>query len=154
MWGLRLAYDPELDLLYVGTGKCTPAGIARFAVPPAVTISTCPRLSLCVPVLANKCQRAVRQLPVIPGTSPRTRRMILADLVIEGQKRKVLMQAPKNGFFYVIDRQTGKLISAEAYVPVTWAKIIDKLHGPPIEDPAARYKDSLALVKPQGAWRT
>ena len=59
-----------------------------------------------------------------------TQHIILADLVIEGQKRKVLMQAPKNGFFYAIDRQTGKLISAEAYVPVTWAKGIDKTRGP------------------------
>ena len=47
--------------------------------------------------------------------------MILADLEIAGEPRKVLMQAPKNGFFYVLDRTTGELLSAEAYVPVTWA---------------------------------
>lgn len=48
--------------------------------------------------------------------------MILADLQIDGKQRKVLMQAPKNGFFYVIDRATGELISAENIVPINWAK--------------------------------
>ena len=47
--------------------------------------------------------------------------MILADLETEGRTRKVLMQAPKNGFFYVLDRATGELISARPYVAINWA---------------------------------
>lgn len=67
--------------------------------------------------------------------------MELADLTIDGKLRHVLMTAPKNGFFYVIDRTNGKLISAEPFVKVTWAKGIDKRTGRPIEVPDARYPD-------------
>lgn len=67
--------------------------------------------------------------------------MELADLEIDGKPRKVLMTAPKNGFFYVIDRIDGKLISAEPFVKVSWAKGIDRKTGRPIENPDARYPD-------------
>jgi quinohemoprotein ethanol dehydrogenase len=63
----------------------------------------------------------------------------LADLTIDGRPRKVLLQAPKNGFFYVIDRTDGKLISAQPYVPVTWASRIDLATGRPVEVSGARY---------------
>lgn len=63
----------------------------------------------------------------------------LADLTIAGVKRKVLMQAPKDGFFYVIDRVSGKLISAEPFVPVTWASRVDPTTGRPVEMPGARF---------------
>jgi len=62
-----------------------------------------------------------------------------ADLTIDGKPRKALMQAPKNGFFYVIDRTDGKLISAEPYVTVTWASKIDLATGRPVEVSGARY---------------
>jgi glucose dehydrogenase len=65
--------------------------------------------------------------------------MILADLTIDGRARKVLMQAPKNGFFYVLDRATGEFISGTPYVTVTWASGLDPKTGRPIEKPEARY---------------
>jgi quinohemoprotein ethanol dehydrogenase len=65
--------------------------------------------------------------------------MILADLTIGGRPRKVLLQAPKNGFFYVIDRLTGELLSAEPFTTVTWATHIDLKTGRPVETPEARY---------------
>jgi len=67
--------------------------------------------------------------------------MELADLQIDGKPRKVLMTAPKNGFFYVIDRTNGKLISAQPIVKISWAKGIDLKTGRPIENPDARYPD-------------
>ena len=68
--------------------------------------------------------------------------MILAELPIGGTARKVLMHTPKNGFFYVLDRKSGELISAEPYVAgITWAKGIDRKTGRPIENPQARYDD-------------
>ncbi|MES2172443.1 MAG: PQQ-binding-like beta-propeller repeat protein [Pseudomonadota bacterium] len=67
--------------------------------------------------------------------------MELADLTIDGKPRQVLMTAPKNGFFYVIDRTNGKLISAKPFVKVSWAKRIDLKTGRPVEDPDARYPD-------------
>ncbi|MEQ9434297.1 PQQ-dependent dehydrogenase, methanol/ethanol family [Hyphomonas sp.] len=69
-----------------------------------------------------------------------TQPIVLADLKIEGEPRKVLMQAPKNGFFYVIDREDGALISAEPFSYVNWAKKIGE-DGRPIEEPGARYDD-------------
>ena len=62
-----------------------------------------------------------------------TQHIILADLNIGGQTRKVLMQAPKNGFFYVLDRTNGKLISAKPYTTITWASGVDMATGRPIE---------------------
>ena len=67
--------------------------------------------------------------------------MALADLTIRGRKRRVLITAPKNGFFYVIYRENGKLISAEPFVKVTWAKRIDPRTGRPEEVPGARFPD-------------
>jgi quinohemoprotein ethanol dehydrogenase len=66
--------------------------------------------------------------------------MTLADLTIDGKPRKVLMQAPKNGFFYVLDRKTGELISAEKFSKVTWAEKIDLKTGRPVENPGIRYQ--------------
>jgi alcohol dehydrogenase (cytochrome c)/quinohemoprotein ethanol dehydrogenase len=73
--------------------------------------------------------------------------MILADLEIDGKQRKVLMQAPKNGFFYVLDRATGELISAENIIPVNWATHIDMDTGRPVETIDARYDETLAAKR-------
>ncbi len=78
--------------------------------------------------------------------------IILADLEIDGQERKVLMQAPKNGFFYVIERETGKLLSANNYLPVKWASHVDPETGRPVESAEARYylnADKRSHIRPQ-----
>jgi len=74
--------------------------------------------------------------------------MILADIEIGDAVRKVIMQAPKNGFFYVIDRASGELLSANNYMPTTWASHIDMDSGKPVEDPRARSGDGEFLVIP------
>ena len=79
-----------------------------------------------------------------------TQHIMLADLNIDGETRKVLMQAPKNGFFYVLDRATGEFIDAEPFVNVTWATGIDKETGRPDEVPGARYEDAPFLMMPTG----
>jgi quinohemoprotein ethanol dehydrogenase len=70
----------------------------------------------------------------------------LADLTIKGRSRSVLLHAPKNGFFYVIDRRNGKLISAEKFAKVTWAERIDLKTGRPVEVPSARFKDGKGIL--------
>ncbi len=77
-----------------------------------------------------------------------TQPIILADLMIDGRPRKVMMQAPKNGFFYVIDRSNGELISAENFVPQTWTTGVDMATGRPIEAPGARYENGPFLAFP------
>ena len=140
-----LAYDPDLDLLYVGTGNGSPwnRDIRSPGGGDNLYLSS-------ILALRPDTGELIWHYQTTPGDSwdfTATQHMILADLEIAGRQRKVLMQAPKNGFFYVLDRKTGELISAEAYVPMTWAKGIDKA-GRPIEDPSARYEKSLALIKP------
>jgi len=67
---------------------------------------------------------------------------MLADMTIDGAPRKVLWQAPKNGFFYVLDRTTGQLLSAKPYTTVTWATGVDMTTGRPIEAKNARYPEA------------
>src|SRR6185295_12749490 len=68
-----------------------------------------------------------------------TQHMILVDLTIDGKLRKCILQAPKNGFFYVIDRETGEFISGTAYGTMTWAEGLDAKTGRPIEKAEARW---------------
>ena len=77
--------------------------------------------------------------------------IVLTDLEINGREEKVILHAPKNGFFYVINRETGKLISAEPFVETTWASHIDRDSGRPVEIKEARYESAAAKVTPS-AW--
>src|SRR5690606_11022755 len=71
-----------------------------------------------------------------------TQPIMIAELPVDGQSRKVVMQAPKNGFFYVLDAATGELLSAEKFGAVNWAEGIDPATGRPIENPEARYEET------------
>jgi quinohemoprotein ethanol dehydrogenase len=141
-----LAYDPELDLLYVGTGNGSPWNQEVRSPGGGDNLYLSSILAL-----RPASGEMVWHYQTTPGDTwdfTATQHIVLADLEIGGRKRKVLMQAPKNGFFYVLDRASGELISAEPFVEVTWAKGVDKKTGRPIEDPTVRYKDSAAIMKP------
>jgi quinohemoprotein ethanol dehydrogenase len=142
-----LAYDPELDLLYVGTGNGSPWSRHVRSPGGGDNLYVCSILAL-----RPDTGELVWHYQTTPGDTwdfTSTQHMILADLTIGGAPRKVLMQAPKNGFFYVLDRATGKLISAEKFAEVTWAKGVDLATGRPIETATARYAgNELIEVKP------
>jgi quinohemoprotein ethanol dehydrogenase len=141
-----MAYDPELDLLYVGTGNGSPWN--REIRSPGGGDNL--YLSSILAVRPDT-GRMVWYYQVTPGDTwdfTATQHIILADLEINGEPRKVLMQAPKNGFFYVLDRATGELLSAEAFGKVTWAEGIDMETGRPIEVPGARYEDEPVVMWP------
>jgi quinohemoprotein ethanol dehydrogenase len=72
----------------------------------------------------------------------------LADMEVDGKRRPVILHAPKNGFFYVIDRTDGKLLSAEKFGKVTWAERIDLATGRPVETPNARYENGPTQLWP------
>ncbi|MFX7800606.1 hypothetical protein ABTK24_19125, partial [Acinetobacter baumannii] len=74
-----------------------------------------------------------------------TKDMILADMTVDGAPRKVILHAPKNGFFFVIDRTNGKFISAKNFVPVNWASGYDKA-GRPIELPGVRSATPYEII--------
>jgi quinohemoprotein ethanol dehydrogenase len=74
--------------------------------------------------------------------------IVLANLTVGGEQIKAILHAPKNGFFYVINRKTGKLVSAERFADTTWASHIDLATGRPVEIPGARYETGPALITP------
>lgn len=132
-----MAYDAELDLLYVGVGNGSPWN--RQIRSPGGGDNLF--LSSIVAVKPDTGEY-VWHYQTTPGETwdyTATQHMILADLEIDGATRKVIMQAPKNGFFYVLDRATGEFISANNFVPTTWATHIDPETGRPVETEGARY---------------
>ena len=148
----NFAYDPELNLLYIGTGNGGPW--SRKTRSPG---SDGDNLFLSSIVAVNADTGAyVWHYQTTPGDNwdfTATQQMILADLEINGVKRKVIMQAPKNGFFYVIDRATGELLAAPNIVPTTWASHVDMQTGRPVENTGSRYgaKGILLTPGPNGA---
>jgi PQQ-dependent dehydrogenase (methanol/ethanol family) len=140
------AYDPELDLLYVGVGNGSPWNREIRSPGGGDNLFLASILAL-----DPDNGEYVWHYQTTPGESwdyTATQHMILADLMIDGENRKVLMQAPKNGFFYVLDRATGDLISANPYVAVNWATHVDPETGRPVEVAGARYEDNHSIIYP------
>lgn len=139
-------YDPQLKLVYIGTGNGSPL-VREFRSPGGGD-----NLYLCSVVALDARTGQYRwHYQEVPGEEwdyDCTESLILADLKIEGRQRKVLMHAPKDGYFYVLDRETGKVLSARPYVPVSWSRGIDPQTGAPEVDPAARYGTDPVLVTP------
>jgi quinohemoprotein ethanol dehydrogenase len=132
-----MAYDADLDLLYIGVGNGSPwdQTIRSPGGGDNLFLSS-------IVALRPDSGEYVWHYQTTPGETwdyTATQHIILADVTLDGAPRKVLMQAPKNGFFYVLDRTTGKLISAEPYTKVTWASKIDLASGRPVEAADARY---------------
>jgi quinohemoprotein ethanol dehydrogenase len=142
------AHDPDLNLLYIATGNGAPW--SRELRSPGGGDNLF--LSSIVAVRPDTGEY-VWHYQEVPGENwdyTAVQQMTLTDLPIHGQTRKVILHAPKNGFFYVIDRTNGKLISANNFVPVNWASHIDLETGRPVElQPANSYDDEQAsLVYP------
>ena len=144
-----MAYDPELDIMYVGVGNGAPWN-QRLRDPSGgdnLLLSS---------ILAVKPETGeyVWHYQTTPGETwdyTATQPIMLADLKIGDQTRKVLMQAPKNGFFYVIDRKTGELISADKYQDnVNWATGVDMKTGRPVEAKNARYEEAQTQMQIPG----
>ena len=132
-----MAYDAELDLLYVGVGNGSPwnQSIRSPGGGDNLYLSS-------IVALRPDTGEYVWHYQTTPGETwdyTATQHMILAELEIGGTARKVIMQAPKNGFFYVIDRATGELLSANNYVPINWASHVDMETGRPVEVADARW---------------
>ncbi|HUG72439.1 MAG TPA: PQQ-dependent dehydrogenase, methanol/ethanol family [Steroidobacteraceae bacterium] len=147
VWG-EMNYDPELDLLYVGTGNASPE--APWVRSPSGGDNLFLASILAIKPGTGKLAWHYQTTPGEMWDYTATQNMILADLQIEGRLRKVLMQAPKNGYFYVLDRETGEFISAKPYVFTNWSSSIDA-SGRHTINPAATYQDKPALIFPTGA---
>jgi PQQ-dependent dehydrogenase (methanol/ethanol family) len=144
-----MAYDPELDLLYIGVGNGSPHN-RRIRSPEGGD-----NLFLCSVIAVRPDTGEYvwhhQQVPAETWDYTSTQHMILAEIDWEGAKRKVLMQAPKAGFFYIYDRETGELLSAEKYArSVTWASHYDMETGRPVEVAGQDFADASATVFPMG----
>jgi quinohemoprotein ethanol dehydrogenase len=139
-------YDPEFNAVYIGTGNGAPWN-HRIRSPGGGD-----NLFLCSIVALDADSGAYRwhyqQSPGETWDYTATMDIVLADIEVDGRPIKAILHAPKNGFFYVIDRATGKLVSAEPFSRVTWATHIDLETGRPVETPDARYADGEANVWP------
>jgi quinohemoprotein ethanol dehydrogenase len=141
-----ISYDPELKLVYVGTANGAPYNIKEGGRQGGDDLYT-------ASIVAIHAQTG--DLAWYYQTTPgdrwdydSTQKMILADLDLGQGVRKVLMQAPKNGYYYVLDRRTGELLSAKNYAFVNWSKGIDPQTGRPIPSPDADYTQHAILLFP------
>ena len=141
-----ISYDPETDLLYVGTGNGGPW-------PEPLRHSKGKDNLYVASILAVKPDTGELKwyFQPVPGDSwdfDSVQQLLLADITVKGQPRKVLMQANKDGFYYVIDRVTGQFISGEPFVKVTWARGLDERTGRPFVNPEAHYGDQTIQLMP------
>lgn len=133
----NIVYDPELDLAYIGVGNGGPWNEKYRSPAGGDNLLTCSIVAL-KPDTGEYVWH-YQETPADDWDYDSAEQIILADIPIEGKTRKVILHAPKDGFFYVIDRETGKLISAKPFTFVNWATGIDLNTGRPIENPKARY---------------
>ncbi len=126
-----MVYDPELNLLYFGTGngtfydqsKRSPSGGDNLYISSILAINP----------TTGRLAWYYQEVPGDQWDFDVVQPLILTTLTIDGKSRKVLMQASKDGFFYILDRKTGQVISANKFVPVTWADRVDLKTGRPVE---------------------
>ena len=145
-----ITYDPQFDRVYLGTGNGAPWN-QKIRSPGGGD-----NLFLCsIVALDAKTGKYLWHYQTNPGESwdyNSAMDIELTTLELNGQATPVILHAPKNGFFYVIDRRGGKLLSAEPFTKVTWASRIDLKTGRPIENPEARAFDQRpVLIKPMGS---
>ena len=141
------AFDPEASLVYVGTGNAEP-WVQKFRGAQNVdNLYTCSILA--VDLTSGRLKWYFQTTPNDNWDYDSVQQLMLLDLNVKGKTRKVITQASKNGFFWVLDRLTGEFISAAAYVKTTWALGLDA-KGRPMVNPAAYYDTDPITLFPTG----
>ena len=141
-----MAYDPDADLIYIGTGNGGPWPEELRKSKGKDNLYVCS-------ILAVKPDTGELKwyFQPVPGDSwdfDSVQQLLLAEITVKGKQRKVLMQANKDGFYYVLDRVTGQFISGQPYAKVTWAKGLNEETGRPIVNPEAHYGRDLVTIFP------
>jgi len=146
-----MAYDPDAGLFYVGTGNAEPwpqslrsSGVAS-GKDNLYTASI-----LAVDINTGKIKWHFQPTPGDSWDFDAVQDMILAEVNVKGKNRKVLMQANRNGFFYILDRVSGEFLAAQPYAKVNWAKGVDEKTGRPFINPEARYAKGPVSISPGG----
>ncbi len=146
-----LAYDPQLNLVYVGTGNGGPHPAwlrsESGAEGDGLYLSS-------IVALDADTGRVDWHYQTTPGDSwdyAATSPFIMTELEFDGSPRKVIMQAPKNGFFYVLDRETGELLQAQPFTHVNWASHVDMETGRPVLTEASNFRLEPKVIWPSMA---
>ena len=143
------AYDPDLKLVYFGTANAAPYDQRQLG--PAQGDALFAASILAVQADSGNLAWYFQTTPGDHWDYDAVAKLMLADLKIDGTDYRVIMQANKNGFFYILDRQTGKLLSAKDYAYVNWASGIDKETGRPILTPQADWYSKPKNIYPSWA---
>jgi quinohemoprotein ethanol dehydrogenase len=144
-----IVYDPKLDIVYFGTGNGSPhpqafrgdGGGDNLFIGSIVAVDA----------KTGKYKWHYQEVPGEQWDYDSTSPLMLADLTLNGKQRQVIMHAPKNGFFYVLDRATGELLSAKNFVPNTWASHVDLKTGRPAIFASAMVTTQPKLITPNAA---
>jgi quinohemoprotein ethanol dehydrogenase len=140
-----VAYDAEANLVYVGTGNPQP-WVEKFRGAQGLdNLYTCSILA--VDLTTGELKWHYQAVPNDNWDYDNVQQLMLLDLQIGGRRRKVITQAAKNGFFYVLDRVTGEFLSAEPFVKISWALGI-RADGRPIVNPLAFYDQEPISIYP------
>jgi len=140
-----MSYDPELNQLYIGVGNASPWN--RYLRNPEGLDNLFTSSIVSINPDTGEYNWHYQQVPNDGWDYTATQHMILADIEWKGKARQVIMQAPKNGFFFLIDRATGEFLSAEPYANVNWALGYDE-KGRPIENPKKDYRNGKQMIRP------
>jgi len=132
-----IVYDPTLDLIYIGVGNGAPWNRGKIGGD-ALYLSSIVALKADTGDYVWHYQTTPHDEWDFDSCSP----LVLAELPIGGMQRAVIMQAPKNGFFYVLDRATGELLAADPFTTTTWAKSVNKKTGRPVVERGANYGET------------
>ncbi len=141
-----IVYDAELDQLYIGTGNGSPW--SRTIRSPGGGDNLYLSSIIALDPDTGRMKWYYQTTPSDNWDYTATQDMALAEMEVDGKRRKVLLQAPKNGFFYVLDREDGRLLRAHPYTVVTWASHVDLETGRPVEVPGMDYRDAATWVMP------
>lgn len=142
-----MAYDPEINLVYVGTGNAEPWSQKFRGAQHVDNLYTCSILA--VDLTTGQLKWHYQTVPNDNWDFDSVQQLMLLNLTINGRPRKVLTQAAKDGFFYVLDRATGEFLSAAPFVKVSWATGFDEI-GRPIVNPEAYYDTEGVEIFPTG----
>ena len=132
-----MSYDPDLNLLYLGTGNAAPYDVRKLGAGNGDMLFACSILA--VNPDSGTMTWYYQTTPGDKWDYDASQKLTLADLAIGGKARHVIMQANKNGFFYILDRKTGELLSAKNFAFVNWASGVDPKTGRQMLTPRAEY---------------
>ena len=140
-----MAYDPDLKLVYIGTDNLAPYDLHEGGQQGGDDLFIASIIA--IDVTTGRMAWYFQEVPEERWDYGATQKFVLADLKIAGKPRQVLMQAPKDGFFYVLDRATGEVLAAKPYAFVNWTRGLDA-QGRPLPSTAGDYTAAPKLVFP------